>query len=115
MNWVLIKWLGGGALVIAAFASFALYFRSSGVRAERAKWEELVRVEKAKNEKISKELAEQVSALEAARNKKTIERVKTEVVYEEKIKTIFKSDPAIKNCHVKPEVLEALNGMKKAL
>lgn len=108
-NW---KWLVPLMLLIGGFLWTKNHYYDLGRAEERAVWEQRLKTEREKNEKLSKSLAESVKSfneLVASRNEKRVEK---EIVIQTRIDKIIEEKPIYKECVADQEILNDLNALK---
>lgn len=108
-NW---KWLVPLILVIAAFLWTKEHYYSLGQATEKAAWEEKIKIEAEKNQKLTEAISLSVSNFGTLAAKLDEARVQKETIHEERINTIIKDNPIYTECKVDQEVLNEQNAIK---
>ena len=108
-NW---KWLVPLILVIAAFLWTKEHYYNLGQATEKAAWEEKIKIEAEKNQKLTEAISLSVSNFGTLAAKLDEARVRKETIHEERINTIIKDNPIYTECKVDQEVLNEQNAIK---
>lgn len=98
-------------IVIEFFVVSNVYY-NKGVANEKAKWEERIRIETEKNQKLTAQIAkgaEEYGKLAAEKDKI---RVQKEIVHENRINTIIQEKPVYKDCAADSDILSELNAIR---
>lgn len=101
-------------IIIVEFFVVSNVYYNKGVNTERAVWEEKIRIEGEKNRKLTESIANSVNNYGELARKQDAARVKTEVIHEEKIRTIIQEKPVYKDCKVDTDILKELNAIGAA-
>lgn len=108
-NW---KWLVPLLLIIAGFLWTKEHYYNLGEATEKAAWEERIKKETEKNQKLTQALTLSVSNYGILAAKLNEARTQKETVYQNRIDTIIKEKPIYTECKVDQEILDAQNSIK---
>lgn len=99
-------------IIIVEFFVVSNVYYDKGVKEERTKWEERIKIEAEKNRKLTESIAASVNNYGELARKQDQTRIQKEVVHENNIRTIIQEKPVYKECKTDADVLKELNAIR---
>lgn len=99
-------------IIIVEFFVVSNIYYDKGVAAEKAKWEQRIKIETEKNRKLTEQIAEGTLEYGRLAAEKDKVRVEKETIYQNKINTIIQEKPVYKECKTDMDVINQLNAIR---